>query len=264
MRIRQITITCLLTAVLSAAWLQSASASEAETAADNQTESSSEDTADLKVKPINLASTDEKRPAYKALDYVPISNEDYKSITFSAYPPADDSEAAQTAYQTMVDTNIMTQLYQLYPVKSYPDGMLSYIENGLKNTYEQYAQLYGMSLNSFLQTYLKLDTGTFREQVKEAAKKTLTQELLLRAVAEKENITVSDSEYEKGLSDYASAYGYESADALKKDYDEDTIRVSLLMDKTIRFLEQNAKIVTILETETETETLTETELSAQQ
>ncbi len=206
----------------------------------------------------------EVRPDYKASDYVKITDEDYKKITISVYPPVDDSEQAQTDYQTNVDTLIMTQLFSLYPVEEIPADLMNYTVGSLTSTYQQYAMMYGMDYATFLQTYLQKDETTFNAQIKKAAEQTLKEELLLKAVAEKENITVSDEEYEAGCAEYAVRYGYESADALKQAFDEPIIRVSLLMDKTFDYLESTVTINLIIETETESESenLTEAETAA--
>ena len=202
----------------------------------------------------------ETRPEYSALDYVKIEDSKYKEIEFSIYPPADDSEEAQTAWKTEVDTQIMTQLFGLYPIADYPEDLMNYVAGSLIATYQQYADMYGMDFAAFLQTYMKMDQNTFSRQVQTAAQQTLKEEMLLKAVAEKENITVSDEEYEKGCENYALQYGYDSADALKAAFDEPTIRVSLLMDKTFDYLEKTVKINLIIETETESESeMTEAE-----
>ena len=206
----------------------------------------------------------ETRPEYSALDYVKIEDSKYKEIEFSIYPPADDSEEAQTAWKTEVDTQIMTQLFGLYPITDYPEDLMNYVAGSLIATYQQYADMYGMDFAAFLQTYMKMDQNTFIRQVQAAAQQTLKEEMLLKAVAEKENITVSDEEYEKGCENYALQYGYDSADALKAAFDEPTIRVSLLMDKTFDYLEKTVKINLIIETETESESeMTEAETAAQ-
>ena len=206
----------------------------------------------------------ETRPEYSALDYVKIEDSKYKEIEFSIYPPADDSEEAQTAWKTEVDTQIMTQLFGLYPIADYPEDLMNYVAGSLIATYQQYADMYGMDFAAFLQTYMKMDQNTFIRQVQAAAQQTLKEEMLLKAVAEKENITVSDEEYEKGCENYALQYGYDSADALKAAFDEPTIRVSLLMDKTFDYLEKTVKINLIIETETESESeMTEAETAAQ-
>lgn len=246
----------LLTTALAAAlygtslYAEEAPASEApEQVEEEQTEPDTEGEAPAPVP--------ETRPDYRALDYVKINDDEYKKIQLTVYPPADDSEEAQNAYQTTIDTMIMTQLFSLYPIEELPPDLMNYTVGSLTNTYQEYARMYGMEFSAFLQTYLKEDETTFHAQVKKAAGQTLKEELLLKAVAEKENITVSDEEYEKGCADYAARYGYESADALRQAFDEPTIRISLLMDKTFDYLESVTKIDLIIETETETETESE-------
>ena len=205
----------------------------------------------------------ETRPEYSASEYVNVDDGKYKEISFSIYPPADGSEEAQTAWQTEVDTEIMTQLFALYPITEYPEDLMNYVGGSLIQTYQQYADMYGMDFASFLQTYLKMDQNTFTRQVQTAAQQTLKEEMLLKAIAEKENITVSDEEYEKGCENYAVKYGYETADSLKQAFDEPTIRISLLMDKTFDYLEKTVKIDLIIETETESESeMTEAETPA--
>ena len=206
-------------------------------------------------------SVPENRPDYRALDYVRIDDDEYKKIHLSVYPPADDSPQAQEEYQKTIDTMIMTQLFSLYPVREIPADLMNYTVGNLTQTYREYARMYGMDFAAFLQTYLQEDESTFDAQVKKAAQQTLKEELLLKAVAEKEDITVQDDEYEQGCADYAVRYGYESADALRQAFDEETIRISLLMDKTFAYLESVTQIDLIIETETESESeaLTEAE-----
>jgi trigger factor len=206
-----------------------------------------------------FVSVPENRPEYQALDYVKIDDDEYKKIQLSVYPPADDSEEAQAEYQKTIDTMIMTQLFSLYPVRELPQDLMNYTIGSLTATYQEYAGMYGMDFATFLQTYLKEDESTFNAQVKKAADQTLKEEILLKAVAEKENITVSEEEYEQGCADYALQYGYESADALRQAFDEPTIRISLLMDKTFDYLESVTQIDLIIETETESESEAMTE-----
>ena len=215
------------------------------------------------------SSAEGTRPSYKASDYVKIGDDQYKTMTIRIYPPADSSAEAQTDYKKKLDTDIMTRLYSLYPVDKYPQELLDYVTGSLSSTYRQYAGMYGMDFGAFLSTYLGMDEKAFSDAVKKAAETTLKQELLLSAIAEKEQITVSDEDYQKGLSDYATRYGYASTDALLADFDEATVRVSLLMDKTLDFLETVNHVEQIVETEsesaqTESEAAQATEVTGQE
>ena len=119
---------------------------------------------------------------------------------------------------------------------------------------------YGMTLREIREilTAHKLDNAAVSRRLSENVDH-MKEEILLKAVAEKENITVSEEEYEQGCADYALQYGYESADALRQAFDEPTIRISLLMDKTFDYLESVTQIDLIIETETESESEAMTE-----
>ena len=238
-----------------------ASADESSAESENQSESEKQsegaDTSgkaalpETKDLPAAGSSAEGTRPSYKASDYVKIGDDQYKTMTIRIYPPADSSAEAQADYKKKLDTDIMTRLYSLYPVDQYPKDLLEYVTGSLSSTYRQYADMYGMDFGTFLSTYLGMDEKAFSDAVQKAAETTLKQELLLSAIAEKEKITVSDEDYQKGLSDYASRYGYASTDALLADFDEATVRVSLLMDKTLDFLETANHVEQIVETESE-------------
>ncbi len=243
--------------LLSAGPLLSPDLSHAVMAEEVQTEAQTEEETETEQKKSDVAAG--VRPDYRALDYVDLSDEAYKGIPVSLYPAADSSQEARTAYWTEVDTAIMVRLYNLYPLKGYPEELLAFVKGSLEESYRQYADMYGLDFGRFLSSYMNMDEETFMKQTDEAARQTLHQEILLKAVAEKENISLSDSEYEAGCEDYAAKYGYESADALKRAFDEPTLRISLLMDKTLDFLEKEADIQEIMETESESEPETEAE-----
>ena len=82
----------------------------------------------------------------------------------------------------------MTHLFSLYPIREIPEDLMNYTVGNLTQTYQEYARMYGMDFASFLRTYLQQDETTFDAQVKKAADQTLKEELLLKAIAEKENI----------------------------------------------------------------------------
>ena len=82
----------------------------------------------------------------------------------------------------------------------------------------------------------------------------MVQELLLLGVAESENMTITDEEYEESLDRYVESTGSESREALLEQYTERDIRRSILMDKALDFMVENAVVVDASETESESET----------
>ena len=162
-------------------------------------------------------------------------------------------ESAQQVQDSQVINELMTQLYNTCSVDSYPQDLVDYSVKEMNNYYAGYAQSYGMELEDFITQYFGMDMDTYTQESQEAVKSSLEQELLLVAIAEKEGFAeLSDEEFSEGCAEYAQRIGYDSVDAFKADYDENKIRTSLVMDKAMDFIKDNA-MITILEPETETE-----------
>ncbi|MDD2958778.1 MAG: trigger factor [Lachnospiraceae bacterium] len=162
-----------------------------------------------------------------------------------------DKEATQ---QNTISSELMTQLYNTCKVNDYPQDLVDYSVASMSNTYKGYAESYGMEFADFISTYFGMTEDEFNTEVEASVKQSLEQELILKAIAEQEEITVSDDEYETGCANYAEQFGYESADALKEAFDKQTIEISLLMDKVLDFVTENSVITETAETESESET----------
>ena len=108
-----------------------------------------------------------------------------------------------------------------------------------------------MEFTDFLSTYFSMDEDTFNEQVDLVVKQNLRAELYLKAIAEAEDIELTDEEYEAKCEEYAENYGYDSVEKFKSAYTENEIRLSALEDKVLEFLSDNATVVEKSEDETE-------------
>lgn len=158
--------------------------------------------------------------------------------------------------------DLMTQIYNTCTVNEYPQELVDYSVASMKKVYEGYAQMYGLEFADFITNYFGMTEEEFAAESEKAVKSSLQQELILKAIAEQEGLTISEEEYEQGCVDYAETYGYESADHLKENFDEGTIRISLIMDKVLDFLRDNAVITEAVETETASEAATEADTEA--
>lgn len=147
--------------------------------------------------------------------------------------------------------NLMVQVANSCTINEYPQEMVDYGMTNMENSYRQYAQSYNMEYADFLEAYLGMTEESFKEAALEAVKQNLQQELYLKAIAEAENMEVSDEEYQEGCQRFADQYGYSSGDELEKDFGEGTIRISILQEKVMNFLKDNAVIEEIAEAESE-------------
>ncbi len=137
---------------------------------------------------------------------------------------------------------IFDKLGETCKVKSFPDGLL---EKSVAEYIEQFkAGLqanYGMELEEYLQS-LGTSEEDFNKQAEEYMQTSLTNQLILEAIAKKENIVVD----EEGLSEYMQGivadYGYESEEALVEQYGEEYVQNAYLTTKTLEMITEAADI----------------------
>ena len=141
------------------------------------------------------------------------------------------SNTALTIWTT-VKNNATVNNYPEEDVQKYVDDMTSY--------YTDYATMFGMELGEFLESYMGTTEEEFNSQVQTYAKDAVAEELIIQAIAEQENITISDEEYQTGLAEYAAAYSYDSTEDFENDYGKEEIQKRLLADKVIEFVVDQA------------------------
>lgn len=168
----------------------------------------------------------------------------------------------EEAQEGAIRTELMTQLYNTCTVDNYPEELITYSVDTLRNYYTQMASYYGMEFADFLPLYFGIDEATFETESAEAVKESLQQEMILKAIAEQENMEISDEEFTEGCKKYADRMGYPSVEEFTAAYGEKEIRQSLIMDKAMDFVKENA-VITIKEPETEAVTEAQTDVEAE-
>ncbi|MFW5781770.1 MAG: trigger factor [Candidatus Muiribacteriaceae bacterium] len=102
--------------------------------------------------------------------------------------------------------------------------------------------------NLSFEDYLKAtqtDLNTMKENYREESERQAKVELLLKNVARKENIEVSDEEVEKKIADMAEKMGHDVkrlTEVIRMQGSMSAVRDEIAMDKTIELLKQNADI----------------------
>ena len=169
-----------------------------------------------------------------------------------------DKEAQQNSDKI---NGILNQIYSASTINGYPEEVVNYRTAQMKAYYTQIAEQSDMTLADFLSNQLQMTEEQFDQQCPAVIKQSMIQELLLKAVAESENMEISDEEYEAGIEKYIKSTGAESKETLLSQYTEAEIRRSLLMDKALDFLKENTTVK--VEGEDESETSSETEAASE-
>ena len=103
--------------------------------------------------------------------------------------------------------------------------------------YESYASMYGMELADFLSA-----VGVSEDSLKEDAQFQVQCALVIDAIAKAENMTISDEEYQTGLEDLAKQYSADSAEDFEEQYGKDEVVNSLLYDKVLDYVAEQAVV----------------------
>ena len=193
----------------------------------------------------------------------PVSDESVSELTQGEYTTVDAyaevvrtqiTEQKENQQKSLMNNELMTQLYNTCTVNGYPQEVIDFSVARMKEYYAGSAEASGMTFEEMLELY-GMDEETFRLTIEEQVKESMDQELILSAIAEEEKIEVSEEEIQAGIDNYAAVLGYPSREAFLEAYTEDDVRLSLVMNKAVDLVRENA-VVTVVSPE-EAEAVTE-------
>ena len=178
-----------------------------------------------------------------------------EGMTAEAYQESvrqDLEDSAKESQKSDAQQKLLQAVYNNATISGYPEENLQYTIKRATDYYEWLASMYGMSLDDYLTNY-GMTQDEFKEQIQPVAEEALGEEMTLLAIAKEENIEVSDEEYQDGLARYAETQGMDDPSKLEEAYGENYIRNSLLQEKVLNFLYENATIEEVKETEAESD-----------
>ena len=103
--------------------------------------------------------------------------------------------------------------------------------------YTNQASMYGLDLATYA-SLMGMDEEGLKSELRNVARDMTKQEMLLKEIASRENITVTDEEREA----LAERYGYDSLESFLETADKEIVDDTALMQKTLDFLVENAEI----------------------
>ncbi len=126
-------------------------------------------------------------------------------------------------------------------------SILQYSKKDYDMSREEYEsgclEMFGMFDMDLDEIYEALDLS--KEEVENDIKYSLYRGIVIDAILQNENITLSDDDYEKGIAHYMKENDYDSKSEFINDYGEDDIRNQLLEDKVLKLLEEQADITNV-------------------
>lgn len=168
--------------------------------------------------------------------------EEYRVYLKNMMEDAEEEYALQD-----VQTQIITMVTENATVTEVPQELIDRFYNVNKNNMSYNAMMYGMDLESFVSAYYGMDAETFETETIAAAEISAKQALVCLAIAKNENLTLTEEDVEKAIEENYANYGYADADTFKKSIDLEEYKDSLLLNKVLDFLVENATITEVPE-----------------
>ena len=155
---------------------------------------------------------------------------------YKAQVRADLEQSNKETAEANMQNALWDALIKQCEMKKFPDGMIEEQIANLEQQYYYYASMNGMETADFIQKVFEMTT-------EDLAKQQITLQFAIGAIAEAEDLTISDEDYSKGLAELAKQYGYDDAAKMEEEYGADNIRQSLLQEKVGKYLLENCKQV---------------------
>lgn len=146
---------------------------------------------------------------------------------------------ARNNYQVTLENVLMDGLVSGCVFQEIPAAMLEKYYNNVRAGLEADSVSRGMDLETYCIYNYSMGADSFLNQYAEAAAR---QSLAVQAVANAENLNISDEELQENLEQYATQGGYDTVEDFLGEVDREEYREFFMYEKVLDFLIENARI----------------------
>lgn len=126
--------------------------------------------------------------------------------------------------------------------KDVPTAMIERLNDSMVQELTNYAMQYGVDLMTLMQLAYGSTEDTYLQDIKNMAAEGVKSNMIFKAVADAENLSLSDEDFQVKLETAVSASGYTSADEVSKE-DIEAYRETLDKRSALDFLKSKAVVV---------------------
>lgn len=149
------------------------------------------------------------------------ANADYKSVEELKNAVTEYlTSSYESEYETARENEVLDYLIKNCEIPKIPVTYIDKYKASMKSYYETYCDTYDMKFSDFLSNTMGVTEDEFDEQSEQAAINYMQSTIILEAIAKKENITLSDDEFNTYVENFATKNGYDSADSLLQTLEE--------------------------------------------
>lgn len=164
---------------------------------------------------------------------------------FKAFVKSTLEDDAKTDYDSAVAQAILGKVKELANYDKVPDKLRDeFIDNEREYQESYISNQYGMEIADYLEA-VSIDEDTFQKDIEESAVDYMEDVLAVKLIGIKEDIKVSQKDYDEYLQTYADYYNAESLDAFKDQYASEygtDLFESLYLEKVLEHLKEKVKI----------------------
>lgn len=106
------------------------------------------------------------------------------------------------------------------------------------------AASYGMDLNTYVKNYYNMDEEAYTEIIRDNAVTMVKQYIMFQAIADEEDLNMTQEEQSAAMEKWAQDYGYASVEELQEDIGTETFNEYIMAEEVVAFLIDNAIINT--------------------
>lgn len=181
---------------------------------------------------------------------------------YTAYTKEQLLASAQDTYDTNLETLAIQYLVDNGTwLQDPPTAMVDRWYDSRMNYYETYASYYGMEVSQLL-TAIGYDADTYEDQLRSEAEDTARQAICIQAIADAEDLNMTDAEYKTQLGTLAADQGYTDSDAFEDAYGENYVREYLTSNRVADFLTAKTVVTAPAEDTAETTDAAEADTEA--
>lgn len=144
----------------------------------------------------------------------------------------------QEEYEYYLSQEVMNAFMAICEFNDIPQELVEKYENAARTSVESGAESYGLDADTYSQYYY----GCTLDELIESIPETVKEDIALQAVANRENLNISDEELNETLLSYAQSYGYSTVEEYVGDNSLEDYREYFMMNKVLTFLTDNAVI----------------------
>ncbi len=171
-------------------------------------------------------------------EFVQRISDEYKTVEeYRAYVKSDLESNRKTEARNNKINEAWEKVMNNATFKKDAEELITYIHDSQLAQFKNSLAMYGMELETYLSSMEKTEEE-FMSELQKAAESSAKSQILVRAVVEKENMELTDEEYQEGCEKLAEENGY-TLETLQSSYSEKLLMDILLESRIQDFLEQN-------------------------